>query len=66
MATTTAPEVRRGDRVQVTEENIAPWLGTVTAIKPSKVSGWWVDVDRDEVGVWSICLATGTTIEKVS
>jgi hypothetical protein len=60
-----APELARDDRVRVTEENIEPWLGTVNSIKLSKVSGWWIDVDRDDVGVWSICLATGTTVERI-
>lgn len=63
---TPKPELEPGDRVRVTEDNIRPWVGTVTGLKPSKVSGWWVDVDRDGVGVWSICLATGTTIERMS
>ncbi len=57
------PDLQRGDRVTVTEEHIRPWTGTVNAVKPSKESGWWVDVDRDDVGIWSICLQT-TTVEK--
>lgn len=57
------PELQRGERVVVTEEGIAPWRGIVNAIKPSKESGWWVDVDRDGVGIWSICLQA-TKVEK--
>jgi hypothetical protein len=57
------PELQRGDRVVVTEQGIEPWSGTVQAVKPSSVSGWWADVDRDGVGTWSICLA-GTRVEK--
>ncbi len=62
---TERPELQRGDRVLVREQGIQPWTGTVNAVKPSKVSGWWVDVDRDDVGVWSICLKT-TDLEVVS
>lgn len=59
------PELERGDRVTVYEPGITPWKGTVNSVKPSKESGWWVDVDRDGVGVWSICLK-GTRVEKES
>ena len=48
----------RGDRVEITEEGIRPWPGMVTAVKPSFVSGWWIDVVRDfDNMVWSICVA---------
>ncbi len=57
------PQLERGDRVQVFEEGIQPWSGTVNSVKPSKESGWWVDVDRDDVGIYSICLQ-GTKVEK--
>jgi len=59
------PKLERGDRVQVIEQGITPWTGTVNAVKPSKVSGWWVDVDRDGVGIMSICLA-GTKVTKMA
>jgi len=58
------PELQRGDRVTVHEQGIATWAGTVQSVKPSSVSGWWVDVERDADATWSICLASGTTIEK--
>lgn len=56
------PQLKRGDEVTVYEENITPWRGTVNSVKPSKLSGWWVDVDNGE-GVWSICLKT-TRVER--
>ena len=59
---TDRPTLKRGNRVRVEEQGIAPWFGTVNAVKPSKESGWWVDVDRDGVGIWSICLETGTKV----
>jgi hypothetical protein len=59
------PTLERGDRVQVTEEGITPWFGIVNSVKPSKESGWWVDVEREAVGVWSICLA-GTKVTKMA
>lgn len=60
---TEKPGFERGDRVTVSEEGIQPWSGIVNSVKPSKVSGWWVEVDRDGVGIWAICLAT-TMVEK--
>ena len=60
------PDLKRGDRVTVTEEGITPWYGTVNAVKPSKESGWWVDVDRDGEGIWSICLQTTTVVPDAS
>jgi hypothetical protein len=59
------PALERGDQVRVLEVGITPWVGTVNAVKPSSESGWWVDVYRDGVGVWSICLQT-TTLEKLA
>ena len=59
---TQRPILQRGDRVRVEEAGITPWFGTVNSVKPSKESGWWVDVERDGVGIWSICLATGTQV----
>lgn len=56
------PELERGDRVEVQEEGIQPWSGTVNSVKPSKESGWWVDVDRDGEGIWSICMKTTTVL----
>lgn len=42
-----APAIARRDRVLVTEEHRTPWEGRVLAVKPSSVSGWWVEaVDR--------------------
>jgi hypothetical protein len=52
------PELKRGDRVTVYEDGIVPWLGIVNSVKYSKESGWWVDIDREEQGIWSICLKT--------
>jgi hypothetical protein len=57
------PALERGDRVTVTEEHIRPWTGTVNSVKPSKESGWWVDVARDDGIIMSICLQ-GTKVEK--
>lgn len=59
---TEPPKLERGDRVRVEEQGITPWFGIVNAVKPSSVSGWWVDVDRDDVGIWSICLNTTRVI----
>lgn len=42
------PPCKRRDRVCVREPNIRPWIGHVTAVKWSSVSGWWVDVVRDD------------------
>lgn len=51
----TPPELHRGDRVVVTETGIRPWYGTVTTMKPSSVSGWWVDIRREDDGMtWQI------------
>lgn len=52
------PEIAKGDRVAVYEQGIDPWLGTVQAVKPSSVSGWWIDVERDADFTWSVCLGT--------
>jgi hypothetical protein len=62
---TDRPLLERGDRVRVTEAGIEPWRGIVNAIKFSKVSGWWVEVERAEDGmVLGICLKNGTAINK--
>lgn len=59
------PTIARGDAVYVKEQGIAPWTGTVTAVKPSSVSGWWADINRDDrSGTWSIRLDT-TEVEKI-
>jgi hypothetical protein len=60
-----APDFQRGDRVRVYEEGIEPWLATVQTLKPSHVSGWWTDVERDGDGTWTICLAL-TRVEVVA
>lgn len=49
----TPPPFARGIQVEVTEENIRPWTGTVRALKFSMVSGWWAEV-VDERGTWVI------------
>lgn len=38
-------------RVEVTEENIRPWTGTVTSVKQSQLSGTWLEVRRDDDGM---------------
>jgi hypothetical protein len=49
----------KGDRVEISEEGIRPWAGTVTAVKPSFASGWWIEVLRDDgTGTWSISVVT--------
>lgn len=55
-----------GDIVVVTEENLAPWTGSVIALKFSPKSGWWATIRRagDELA-WSVCLNNGTTVTKV-
>jgi hypothetical protein len=55
---TDRPELTRGERVTVYEDGIAPWLGIVNSVKYSKASGWWIEVDREGQGIWSICLKT--------
>jgi hypothetical protein len=55
---TDKPELKRGDRVTVSEDGIVPWLGIVNSVKYSKESGWWIEVDREGQGIWSICLKT--------
>lgn len=47
-------EIRRGATVTVTETNIRPWTGVVLAVKPSKKSGLWIEVQRDDGTVWSM------------
>lgn len=42
------PDLARGDRVVVTEQGIRPWTGDVGAIKHSTVSGWWLEIARDD------------------
>ncbi len=46
--------MRRGDEVTVTETNIRPWTGTVLTVKPSRKSGDWVEVQREDGGVWVV------------
>lgn len=38
-------------RVEVTEENIRPWSGTVTSVKQSQLSGTWLEIRRDDDGM---------------
>ncbi len=47
-------DLKRGDEVTVTEENIRPWIGKVLTVKPSPKSGLWVEVQTDDGGVWTI------------
>jgi hypothetical protein len=44
------------DRVEVREQNIRPWLGVVISVRWSAVSGWWLDVERDDSdrAVWVV------------
>jgi hypothetical protein len=51
------PDFQKGDTVRVALENIRPWEGVVTAIKPSSESGWWIDV-VDEDGMTQQCQAS--------
>lgn len=60
------PRWQRGARVRVHEQGLREWEGTVTTVKPSRVSGWWMDVRRDDGDTYALCLATaGMTIEEV-
>ena len=52
-------------RVLVHEPGIAPWEGTVIALKWSAVSGWWCDVRNADGGVWSIPRGSDTVIEVI-
>lgn len=45
---------QRGDLVTVHEENCQPWQGVVLTVKPSKKSGAWVEVQRDDGTVWAM------------
>ena len=54
----TDPPARFGDRVEVHEENIRPWAGTVGAVKWSPVSGWWAEVRSDDADVTWIVAAS--------
>jgi hypothetical protein len=44
------------DRVEVREQGIRPWYGVVISVKWSAVSGWWLDVERDDSdrAVWVV------------
>jgi hypothetical protein len=56
----------RGARVIVRELGIAAWQGTVRAVKPSSVSGWWAEIERDDgSGYWSIMLGS-TQVEEIA
>jgi hypothetical protein len=44
---TPAP-LARGQLVQVAEVNIRPWRAVVRGQKWSSVSGWWIDVERED------------------
>jgi hypothetical protein len=50
-------QFQRRDRVLVTEEAIRPWTGTVRAVKPSSKSGIWLEIARDDGGVYVIPIA---------
>jgi len=54
----------RGQRVRVSELNLAPWTGRVLSVKPSRISGWWLEVQQDDdLGTWSIpTTATDTDV----
>ncbi len=61
------PHYERGERVVVTEQGLQPWEADVVALKPSSVSGWWLEVRRDDGGTWALVLSTpGMTVEKLS
>lgn len=56
---------QRGDRVEIREKGISPWCGMVAAVKWSSVSGWWLEVQREEDGVtWHVSFAL-TDVEVV-
>lgn len=46
--------LHRGDVVTVTEENIRPWTGVVLTVKPTPTSGWWIEVQHGDGGVWTL------------
>ncbi len=48
------PDLEIGSEVLVEEDGLRTWTGTVQAVKPSSVSGWWVDVRRNGDGTWSV------------
>lgn len=45
---------KRGQEILVQEPNIRPWRGTVLSMKWSPVSGWWIDVRREDGGWWIV------------
>ena len=56
---------KRGQRVTVHEEGIRPWSGSVLSVKPSPVSGWWLEVDQDDgTGCWIIRAADVTEADR--
>lgn len=44
----------RGDRVEVAEEHLTDWRGTVGSVKFSPVSGWWLEVEDEDGTTWSV------------
>ena len=44
-----------GEEVRVQEgPNLRPWMGTVTAAKLSKLSGWWYEVEDPDGLRWAM------------
>ncbi len=41
----------RGTRVLVSEQGIRPWTGIVGSRKVSPLTGWWLEVRRDDDGM---------------
>jgi hypothetical protein len=55
---------KRGDIVEVRPERIRPYRGTVTAVKPSQLSGWYVELRRhDDEMTWHVSADLVTVIE---
>lgn len=48
---------QRGDVVAVHEPNREPLVGRVLSVKPSSVSGWWLEI-ATESGAWCFAAAT--------
>ena len=58
---TEAPATR-GARVEVNEPGIRAWTGTVSSVKWSPVSGWWLDIERDDGDLTYIIPAEAVTL----
>lgn len=49
-----APALKRGDMVSVSEPGLNPWAGIVLSVKLSRVSGWRVEVRKEDGLVWNV------------